>query len=130
MDTATHRKNIVIFLIKKGIKISKALWSKQFHRKSCSVCLLSSEPGNDLSQLLVMVQRIAAGWLMISRGNLYSRFRFLKPESRHLVGILPSLRQGFTLKGQMEDDMLVGGPGRTDLGTASGLLGSERAACV
>lgn len=131
----THRKNLVIFLIKIVVKISKALWSKQFDNSTEKVapsayCRLNLEMTSHLSQLLVMVQRIAASWLMITCGNLYSRFRFLKQEPRHLVGILPSLRQGFTLKGQMEDDMLVGDQGRTDLGNTSGLLGSERELCV
>lgn len=36
----------------------------------------------------------------------------------------------FTLKGQMEDEMLVSGQGRTDIGNPTGLPGSERELCV
>lgn len=128
-------KSVVLVLIQMMVKGGKGLWLKQVHSSAekaalSASCRLNLEVTSHLRQLLVMVQRIAAEWLMICRGNLYSRFWFLKQVPRHLVGILPSLRQGFTLKGQMEDDMLVRGQERTDIGTTAGLPGSERELCV
>lgn len=66
---------------------------------------------------------------MSSRGNLCSPFAFLKQVPRHLAVDVLSLRQAFVLKGQMEDDTLVRGKGRTDLGNISGLLELEREFC-
>lgn len=66
---------------------------------------------------------------MSNRGNLCSPFGFLKQVPRHLtVDVLP-LEQAFLSKGQMEDDMLVRGNGRIDLGNKSGLSELEREFC-
>lgn len=86
------------------VKVSRALRLKQFHssREKAALsahCHLNLEVTSHLSQLLVMVQRIAAERLMICRGNLYSRFWFLKQVPRHLVRFLPSLRTRVRIKG-------------------------------
>lgn len=66
---------------------------------------------------------------MSSCGNLCSPFGFLKQVPRHLAVDVLSLEQGFVLKGQMEDDMLVRGKGRIDQGNISTLSGLEREFC-